>query len=144
MSFAQGVSRGFLGIFRLSGRARRKELFSYGLVVFMIWLGLAIVFFNLNEEMPRIVEIGLSVLYMVLMLGVIWRRYQDVGQEGYLALVLYAVAYGTTVDFGFDGQQILKHLLTGFAGILGYWLMQDGHPESNAHGPSPKYMNHEV
>lgn len=140
MSFAQGVASGFRGLFRLSGRARRMELFSYGLVVTLVWLGVVALLFNLWKEVPQVIVTGIPFLYMFLMLGVVWRRYQDVGQEGYLAFVLYAVLYGISVEFGFEGEEILKLVLTGIAGLLFYWLMQDGQPERNAHGPSPKYM----
>ena len=140
MSFAQGVASGFRRIFCLSGRARRMELFSYGLVVSIPWVAVVIWLLTLGAAVPRMAMIGMLCLYMLLMTAVLWRRYQDVGQEGYITFVLYAAIYGMSVDFGFEGANLLRLVLVGIGAFALFKLMQDSQPEPNAHGASPKYV----
>ncbi|MBR8702827.1 DUF805 domain-containing protein [Porphyromonas levii] len=140
MTFFQGVRSGFGGLFRFSGRARRMELFSFGLVVTIPWMAVMIWLLTLGEAVPQAVMAGLLGLYAFLMLAVLWRRCQDVGQEGYIVFVLYAALYGIAQDFGFEGAKLLQLMLTGIAGLALFKLMQDSHPAANAYGPSPKYQ----
>lgn len=140
MTFFQGVRSGFSGLLRFSGRARRMELFSFGLVVTIPWMAVMIWVLTLGEAVSHVVKTGLLGLYAFLMLAVLWRRYQDVGQEGYIVFVLYAALYGIAQDFGFEGAKLLQLMLTGIAGLALFKLMQDSHPAANAYGPSPKYQ----
>lgn len=140
MSFGEGVVSGFRQILTFNGRARRKELFSYGLVVTLPWLAVMFWLLSLGASLPRVVQMGMLGLYAFLMLAVLWRRYQDVGQEGYLSLVLYAALYGIVQDFDFEGAKLLQLVLTGIAGLVLYRLFQDSQPMGNAYGASPKYQ----
>lgn len=143
MSFLEGVVSGFKGVATFSGRARRMELFSYGIVVGLLFLVvLYCVVMSDALYSPEVLQVTAD-LYLLSMLAVMWRRYHDVGQEGCMSLVLIVATYGNglVADLGFTGDYIVRSLLLGVSAWTLYKLIQDGDKGGNAHGASPKYID---
>lgn len=133
MTFSQGVIAGFRKLAVLDGRSRRMELASYGIVVTAVCLAVAVLLPTTS------LKLGTLIVYALLMFSVLWRRFQDVGREGYNVAILYLLLYGLTADFGFEGENYFKLAMTGIAGVLLFLLMKDCKEPRNKYGLSPKY-----
>ena len=104
--------------FNFNGRARRKEFWMFGLINFLIYMGLAIVEWLIGTYMILTSLYGLAILIPSIAVGV--RRMQDQGKSGLFLLIG------------------LIPFLGGL--ILIFFFVQEGNQGPNEYGPDPKAM----
>ena len=99
-----------------SGRARRREYWTFALINFLISMGLGAVgmFSNIVAVLSWLYVVGV----LIPGLAVAWRRLHDTGRSGWWILIAFIPLIGAIV--------------------LLVFLFQDSAPGDNQYGPNPK------
>jgi uncharacterized membrane protein YhaH (DUF805 family) len=123
MGFADAVRSVLTQYANFNGRARRSEFWWFYLASFLASIVASIVDVAIGSEVTAGTGVVGTLLFLALLiptLAVGARRLHDTGKTGWWQLIALVPLVGIIV-------------------LIVFWA-QDGHPNPNQHGPSPKYQ----
>lgn len=152
MGFGEAISTCFKKIITFTGRARRSEYWWWALFAF-----LANLIVNFIPFIGQLVALAIFIAG----LAVAFRRLHDIGKPGWWVFIptvcgiVGALMLGAGAFLGMGGSgeaggasAIIGGLLLvaalAFGIVILIWTLQDGKPEANQYGESPKYKMQEV
>ncbi|MGF1447725.1 MAG: DUF805 domain-containing protein [Pikeienuella sp.] len=139
MTFREALERCFDGAFSFSGRAPRPEFWWFVLFWVMTYQTILIVSaLSLPIWLGEFLLAAFSVAMMPPLVAVAFRRLQDTGRTGWLALTpifgAVVVSGGKLAELG-EVVFVGRSMMVGIVLVLLYWLGQPGMRRANAFGP---------